>query len=225
MQNTGSGIPSIVRRPGAREHGISGREASRRGRWPRLLTGPVDNSHAVPGGLAMLPDMTTWNRRDDPSEHPTDSSEPPRARRQPFESLPDDWARRPMTDPDLFEGVVDLAVFETFRALGGLALLLCQGDGRLMQPLTLERINAASPPDVAEAHLSEALADLHRDGVRALVIVIARAGTATATDHDLALRQAFARACDATGMALLGVALAVPGEVSALPTPSGSEAA
>ena len=63
-----------------------------------------------------------------------------------FRGLPDDWARRPMTDPDLFEGVVDLAVFEAFRAIGGVALLLCHADGRLMQPVTVETVNSASPP-------------------------------------------------------------------------------
>lgn len=144
---------------------------------------------------------------------------------QAFQSLPEDWARRPMTDPDLFEGVVDLAVLEAFRALGGLALLLCHGDGRLMQPLTLESVNAASPPDRAESILREVLDDVARGGAPAVVIVIARPGTATATEHDLALRQACIEACGASGMALLGLALAVPGSVTTLPCPSETEAA
>jgi len=164
----------------------------------------------------MLPSMTTGE--------PTEQTAPRRGR-QAFQSLPDDWARRPMTDPDLFEGVVDLAVLEAFRALGGLALLLCHADGRLMQPLTLESVNAASPPDRAESILREVLLDVARGGSPAVVIVIARPGSATPTEHDLALRQAVVGACGASGMALLGVALAVPGSVSTLPCPSETEAA
>ncbi|HEY9494799.1 MAG TPA: hypothetical protein VIR15_08100 [Intrasporangium sp.] len=142
-----------------------------------------------------------------------------------FRGLPDDWARRPMTDPDLFEGVVDLAVFEAFRATGGVALLLCHADGRLMQPVTVETVNAASPPCEAEARLAAILADIVGTGVPAVVMVVARPGSAAATERDRDLRDAFVRASRASGITLLGSALAVPGVVVDLTPASATEAA
>ncbi|WP_353356233.1 hypothetical protein [Intrasporangium sp. DVR] len=130
-----------------------------------------------------------------------------------------------MTDPDLFEGVVDLVVPDTVRAVGGLALLLCHADGRLMQALTMESVNAATPPVEAESHLTDALADAAGSGVPAVVVVIARPGSGSATDHDLALRRASVSASGGTPIRLLGVALAVPGGVTTLATTPGSEAA
>ena len=142
-----------------------------------------------------------------------------------FRGLPEDWARRPMTDPDLFEGVVDLAVFEAFRAMGGVVLLLCHADGRLMQPVPVESVNAASPPAEAEARLSAILADIVERGVSAVVMVVARPGSAMAGDRDRDLRDAFVRASRASGITLLGAALAVPGAVVELTPTSTTEAA
>lgn len=141
-----------------------------------------------------------------------------------FRGLPDDWARRPMTDPDLFEGVVDLAVFEAFRAIGGVALLLCHADGRLVQPVTVESVNAATPPGEAEVRLTLILADIVGTGVPAVVMVVARPGSAAASERDRDLRDAFVRASRASGITLLGAALAVPGAVVDL-TPAATTAA
>lgn len=142
-----------------------------------------------------------------------------------FRGLPGDWARRPMTDPDLFEGVVDLAVFEAFRAIGGVALLLCHADGRLMQPVTVETVNSASPTREAEARLAVILADCAMRGVSAVVMVVARPGSAAASERDQELRDVFVRACRASGITLLGAALAVPGAVVDLTPASTTEAA
>ena len=141
-----------------------------------------------------------------------------------FRGLPDDWARRPMTDPDLFEGVVDLAVFEAFRAIGGVALLLCHADGRLVQPVTVESVNAATPPGEAEVRLTLILADIVGTGVPAVVMVVARPGSAAASERDRDLREEFVRASRASGITLLGAALAVPGAVVDL-TPAATTAA
>lgn len=142
-----------------------------------------------------------------------------------FRGLPDDWARRPMTDPDLFEGVVDLAVFEAFRAIGGVALLLCHADGRLVQPVTVETVNAATPPGEAEVRLTLILADIVGTGVPAVVMVVARPGSAAASERDRDLRDAFVRASRASGITLLGAALAVPGAVVDLTPAATTEAA
>jgi len=142
-----------------------------------------------------------------------------------FRGLPDDWARRPMTDPDLFEGVVDLAVFEAFRAIGGVALLLCHADGRLVQPVTVESVNAATPPGEAEVRLTLILADIVGTGVPAVVMVVARPGSAAASERDRDLREEFVRASRASGITLLGAALAVPGAVVDLTPAATTEAA
>jgi hypothetical protein len=130
-----------------------------------------------------------------------------------------------MTDPDLFEGVVDLAVFEAFRAIGGVALLLCHADGRLMQPVAVETVNSASPAREAEARLAVILADCAMRGVSAVVMVVARPGSAAASERDQELRDVFVRACRASGITLLGAALAVPGAVVDLTPASTTEAA
>ena len=52
-----------------------------------------------------------------------------------FADLPADWAQRPITDPEVFEGVVDLIVAEQTRAEGATYVLFCHEGGRLMQPL------------------------------------------------------------------------------------------
>ena len=130
-----------------------------------------------------------------------------------------------MTDPDLFAGVVDLAVFEAFRAIGGVALMLCHADGRLMQPVTVTTVNSALPRGEAEARLAVILADIVGRGVSAVVMVVARPGSAEASEPDRALRDAFVRASRASGITLLGVALAVPGAVVDLTPASTTEAA
>ncbi len=53
------------------------------------------------------------------------------ARGMSFEDLPRDWAQRPLTDPDIFEDVVDLVTREKSRAAGAIMLLLCHPDGRM----------------------------------------------------------------------------------------------
>jgi hypothetical protein len=46
-----------------------------------------------------------------------------------FKDLPADWAQRPITDPDVFEGVVDLIVADQARREGSTYVLLCHEGG------------------------------------------------------------------------------------------------
>jgi hypothetical protein len=51
-----------------------------------------------------------------------------------FEDLDDDWKQRPLTDPRLVADVLDLCVSDADRCAGALAVLMCDDEGRLLQP-------------------------------------------------------------------------------------------
>jgi hypothetical protein len=59
-----------------------------------------------------------------------------------FEDLPNDWSDRPLTDPALLSDVLDLVVFEKDRAAGAVSFLLCDDEGRLVQPVTIGELPA-----------------------------------------------------------------------------------
>jgi hypothetical protein len=139
--------------------------------------------------------------------------------------LPHDWWGRPITDTEVFEPLVDLVVLEAWRAKGAIVLLLCHADGRLLQSVLLDDLNASVPPPEVERVLTSRLSDLGSRGVSAVAVVIARPGQARATDRDCALGAAFGRAGSAGCVELLGVALAVPGAVATVPVTSAPEAA
>jgi hypothetical protein len=131
-----------------------------------------------------------------------------------FEDLPSDWAQRPMTDPDLFEGVIDLVVTGRSRAEGTLHVLLCHPGGRLMQQVSIGE-HPDDPATVLDG-LTAFLANLAEIDVRHVVIVIARGGAAAPTAHDRDLEAAFEGAGRLTGVELLGVAVAGDDDVVAL---------
>lgn len=153
-----------------------------------------------------------------------------------FQDLPRDWAQRPITDPDLFEGVIDLVVTERSRALGAIYVLLCHPGGRLMQPLCLS--DAGSPEDCEAGIVREAppvtdvldaltslLLGVGRGRGGHVVLAIARPGTVRPTRRDRALRAGFERVCTSSRFELLGVAIAGTGAVAALPSDLSRDAA
>lgn len=121
-----------------------------------------------------------------------------------YEDLPRDWAQRPVDDPEVFEGVVDLVVTPVVRERGALVVLLCHPDGRLFQVRFLdERL-----PDGAAREV-ERLADLLCEcAVTDLVLVLARPGPAGLGARDLHRQEALTRACLRRGVRLRGVAVA-----------------
>ena len=121
-----------------------------------------------------------------------------------FEDLPADWAQRPITDPDVFEGVVDLIVGEQARRRGSTYVLLCHEGGRLMQPICLPDEQAPVDAGDVQDGLTRLLAEVASNGVHDVVMVIARPGQPgpTARDHDL--RRAFEAACGSSGVTAAG---------------------
>lgn len=142
-----------------------------------------------------------------------------------FEDLPRDWAQRPITDPDVFEGVVDLIVTDQSRSDGATYLLLCHPNGRLLQPVCVHDEPRQVDVSVVLERLSLLLSEVARQGVRDLVMVIARPGRATPTPRDRDLRAAFEGACRTTGLTLHAVAIAAPDAVTVLPREGDSAAA
>lgn len=142
-----------------------------------------------------------------------------------FDELPRDWAQRPLTDPEVFEGVVDLIATDQSRSEGATYLLLCHPNGRLLQPICLpdepRRVDVGQVLDGVRLLLTE----VSRHNVRDVVIVIARPGRVTPTPRDRDLRAAFEGACSASGVTLQAVAIAAPTGVAVLPAEGDSAAA
>jgi hypothetical protein len=141
-----------------------------------------------------------------------------------FEDLPADWAQRPITDPDVFEGVVDLIVTEQARCDGSTYVLLCHEGGRLMQPICLPDEPHTVDVGRVQSGLTRLFTEAVGEGVHDVVMVIARPGRPEPTPRDRDLRAAFAGACRTAGVRLLGVAIAAPTDVVAFPA-DGSVAA
>ncbi len=139
-----------------------------------------------------------------------------------FEELPRDWAQRPITDPDVFEGVVDLIVPEQSRSEGATYLLLCHPNLHLLQPICLPD-DARRVGNVLEG-VRLLLSEVSRHGVHDVVRVIARPGRVRSTPRDRDLRATFEDACRETGLTLHAVAIAALDDVAVLP-PEGDCAA
>jgi len=142
-----------------------------------------------------------------------------------FNELPNDWAQRPITDPDIFEGVVDLIATEQSRSEGATYVLLCHPNIRLLQPICLHdeprRVDVGQVLDGVTMLLSE----VGRHEVRDAVMIIARPGRAEPTPRDRDLRAAFEGACRNTGFKLHAVAVASLGGIFTLPPDDGCAAA
>ena len=142
-----------------------------------------------------------------------------------FDELPRDWAQRPITDPDVFEGVVDLIVTEQTRSDGATYLLLCHPNGRLLQPICLpdepRRVDVGQVLEGVRLLLTE----VSRHDVHDVVMVIARPGRAARRSRSRGVGAAFEGACRTTGFTLHAVAIAAPDAVAVLPAEGDCAAA
>ena len=142
-----------------------------------------------------------------------------------FDDLPRDWAQRPITDPEIFEGVVDLIATDQSRSEGATYVLLCHPNGRLLQPICLpDEPRRVDVGEVLEG-VTLLLSEVARHDVHDVVMVIARPGRAVPTPRDRDLRAAFEGACRNSGFLLHAVAIASAGGVFTLPPDDGRAAA
>ena len=110
-----------------------------------------------------------------------------------LDDLPDDWPVRPLTDPQLVADVLDLIVFEKDRIAGALVFLLCDEDGRLVQPVTVSDVGEAPSEGMREQAVSTFVDAMGRAG--SLVVAVARKNGLSLTDSDRSWRRAAERAC------------------------------
>lgn len=80
-----------------------------------------------------------------------------------FEDLPEDWSDRSLDDPVLAADVIDLFVHDRDRAGGCMAVLLCDGDNRLLTPLVIAEVEEEDVDDALDYLLSHVVPMLARD--------------------------------------------------------------
>jgi hypothetical protein len=140
-----------------------------------------------------------------------------------FNDLPDDWAQRPITDIDVFEGVIDLIASDRSRVGGAVHLLLCHESGRLLQPLMIEAPDWDDAAEDIVEKFATAFAGLRDHGVPAVVVAIARPGGTSPTLDDLKFLRAVEAASVSSGLALLGLAVAAPDGVVTVSLECGAQ--
>jgi len=121
-----------------------------------------------------------------------------------FTDLPDDWPDRPLTEPRLVADVLDLVVSDRDRREGALAVLLCDDEGRLVQPVVMNDLQ----PIVTEDDRCEALTVFTGalSSCRSFLVAVARRDGLSITDDDHVWARA-ARRVGAGEVRLLGVHL------------------
>jgi hypothetical protein len=146
--------------------------------------------------------------------------------RMTFEDLPPDWPRRPVTDPAITADLLDLVVGDRDRAVGALGILLCGRDGRLLQPVVVEKPELRAGPAERRRGFDALCAVFGHLGERGetggtglgLLVALARPGPPLATPADLGWRETAFRSCQESGLGLLGVWLVTPEVIQPLPS-------
>lgn len=122
-----------------------------------------------------------------------------------FEDLPPDWKDRPLSDPRLAADVVDLFVRDDDRLTGSVAVLLCDTEHRLLQPVLVTM--DTDPVPLADKRLVvQRFTEIVTHGLgAALVLAVARPKGAYVTDGDREWHETAIRGCRESGVELLGV--------------------
>jgi hypothetical protein len=119
-----------------------------------------------------------------------------------FMDLPEDWPDRRLREPRLVADVLDLVVRCSDRHAGGLAVLMCDLEGRLLQPVMVGELESGLSED-DYVQMVGTFAELMA-GSGSLLLAIARRDGLSLTADDRAWCRAACRACSAAGVELLG---------------------
>jgi hypothetical protein len=119
-----------------------------------------------------------------------------------FEDLPREWVDLPLDDPQLVGDVLDLVVSLQDRLDGGLALLVCDAEHRLVLPCVISDLDYLAPEHQRRRALRTVVDAIGVEG--SLVAAIAREDGLSITTDDHVWARAMWRACD-TDVELLGV--------------------
>lgn len=143
-----------------------------------------------------------------------------------FEDLPDDWPTRSLDDAATARDVLDLVVRDGDRTRPGIAVLLCNGAGRLLQPVIVH--DATPSRDLRDdlrvlrtVVLGETSGGGHGVLVPAVLMALVRPSGAVG-DVDRAWHQRVIEVCRAAGVRLLGVHLVTRSRVETLPGPDSA---
>ena len=119
-----------------------------------------------------------------------------------FEDLPDGWIDLPLEDPRLVSNVLDLVVSYTDRVDGGLAILMCDDEHRLVQPCMISDLDYLASEDERHRALRNVVDVMDRQG--SMHVAIARKDGLSITPDDHVWARAMSRACS-HAVELLGV--------------------
>lgn len=133
-----------------------------------------------------------------------------------FSDLPPGWPALSLRDERLAADVVDLVVRDDEREGRCISLLLCDADGRMIQPVTVDGVDPTTDEgerralfDAFFGHLGASLA--------AVVVAVGRPRGSVPDDEVRAWHESALRAAREGGVELLGTYLATRGGVSLLP--------
>lgn len=141
-----------------------------------------------------------------------------------FLDLPTDWADRRITDADIFTDVLDLLVSHAARQRGGAHVIFTDPEGHVMV-----RTSYVLEPEPGHTRLSmllgflDALGGAFPPGEINLVIALARPGLAEVTEADWHFRAAVLRRAEQRGIAVMGLAVAVPEKMLTYDEVAGSD--
>jgi hypothetical protein len=137
-----------------------------------------------------------------------------------FDDLPDGWTEQPLTDPRLVADVLDLVVSDADRCAGGLAVLLCDEQGRLVQPGIISDLDHDSS-EAQRCWMLGCFVTTMPEFFTSAVFALARADGLSITADDQCWARAVQHACQGE-LRLLGFHLVtrdgsrlVPGTVAA----------
>jgi hypothetical protein len=111
-----------------------------------------------------------------------------------FDDLPEGWKDLPLTDPRLIADVLDLVVSDADRCAGALAVLMCDEQGRLLQPGIVSDLDYNSTEAERSALLASFVSTL-AEFFDSVLFAIARADGLSITPDDEAWARAVRYAC------------------------------
>lgn len=134
-----------------------------------------------------------------------------------YHDLPPAWPALSLRDPRLAADVVDLVVRDDERDGCCLSLLLCDADGRMIQPVTVDGIDPTSDEADRRA-LFEAFFGHLGSSLAAVVVAIGRPRGSAPDDDTRAWHESALRTTRESGVELLATCLATRDGVTVLPT-------
>jgi hypothetical protein len=111
-----------------------------------------------------------------------------------FDDLPEGWKDLPLTDPRLIADVLDLVVSDADRCAGALAVLMCDEQGRLLQPGIVSDLDYDSTEAERSARLASFVSTL-AEFFDSVLFAIARADGLSITPDDEVWARAVQYAC------------------------------